>query len=312
MAKNKVSEWSATPANNTDIGGIDIAEGCSPAGINNAIRELMSQVKDMQAGTDSDNFTVGGNLSVTGTADFVGGLATDLPIADGGTGASTASDARTNLGLGTMATQNATAVAITGGSITGITDLLVADGGTGVSALTANNVILGNGTDPVQFVAPGTSGNVLTSNGTTWASSAPTASGLTLLATITTTSGSSQTSSTISLTGYKQVQFIFNKVSASSSSADVRILDGSTNLVVATTSTTASNFLVGFMQLDLGTGVFTCFTQRGSSATPSSNAINPDNIVGGITTFSTSTTAFTFNVSSGSFDAGSILVYGVK
>jgi hypothetical protein len=36
-------------------------------------------------------------------------------------------------GLGTMATQNANAVAITGGSITGITDLAVADGGTGAS-----------------------------------------------------------------------------------------------------------------------------------------------------------------------------------
>ena len=49
----------------------------------------------------------------------------------------------------------------------------VANGGTGVSSLTANNVILGNGTSPVQFVAPSTSGNVLTSNGTTWQSSAP-------------------------------------------------------------------------------------------------------------------------------------------
>lgn len=45
-------------------------------------------------------------------------------------------------------------------------------GGTGQTTLTANNVILGNGTSAVQFVAPGTSGNVLTSNGTTWASSA--------------------------------------------------------------------------------------------------------------------------------------------
>lgn len=68
MPKNKVSEWSATPANNTDIGGINIAEGCAPSGINNAIRELMAQVKDMQSGTDTDNFTVGGNLTVTGTA----------------------------------------------------------------------------------------------------------------------------------------------------------------------------------------------------------------------------------------------------
>jgi hypothetical protein len=70
MPKNKVSEWSATAANNTDIGGINIAEGCAPSGINNAIRELMAQVKDMQTGTDADNFVVGGNLSVSGTATF--------------------------------------------------------------------------------------------------------------------------------------------------------------------------------------------------------------------------------------------------
>jgi hypothetical protein len=67
MPKNKVSEWSATASNNTDIGGINIAEGCAPSGINNAIRELMAQVKDMQSGTDADTFTVGGNLTVSST-----------------------------------------------------------------------------------------------------------------------------------------------------------------------------------------------------------------------------------------------------
>lgn len=72
MPKNKVSEWSSTPSNNTDIGGINIAEGCAPSGINNAIRELMAQVKDMQAGTDADNFVVGGNLTVTGTTTLTG------------------------------------------------------------------------------------------------------------------------------------------------------------------------------------------------------------------------------------------------
>lgn len=54
-----------------------------------------------------------------------------------------------------------------------ITHTPVASGGTGLSTLTANNVILGNGTSAVQFVAPGTSGNVLTSNGTTWTSATP-------------------------------------------------------------------------------------------------------------------------------------------
>lgn len=75
--------------------------------------------------------------------------------------------------LGTMSTQNASNVAITGGSITGITDLAVADGGTGSSSLTANSVMLGNGTSALSgnMVAPSTSGNVLASNGTTWASS---------------------------------------------------------------------------------------------------------------------------------------------
>lgn len=51
------------------------------------------------------------------------------------------------------------------------TGLSAANGGTGRATLTANNVILGNGTSAVNFVAPGTAGNVLTSNGTTWTSS---------------------------------------------------------------------------------------------------------------------------------------------
>ena len=75
---------------------------------------------------------------------------TDLAVADGGTGASTltgyvqgngtaALTASATIpstaitGLGTMAAQAASAVAITGGTITGITDLAVADGGTGAS-----------------------------------------------------------------------------------------------------------------------------------------------------------------------------------
>jgi hypothetical protein len=56
----------------------------------------------------------------------------------------------------------------------------VANGGTGATTLTANNVLLGNGTSAVQVVAPGTTGNVLTSNGTTWQSTTPAASGATV------------------------------------------------------------------------------------------------------------------------------------
>ena len=90
MPKTKISEFSATPGNNTDIDGINIAEGCAPSGINDAIRELMAQLKDFQAGTSGDSF--GGPVPAAS-------LTGQVAISAGGTGASTAAAARTNLGL---------------------------------------------------------------------------------------------------------------------------------------------------------------------------------------------------------------------
>ena len=137
-----------------------------------------------------------------------------LPLANGGTGSSTAAFSGSNItGLnataitaGTIsntrttasssngassiverdATGNFSANVITANSYSGsganLTSLnassvssgtlSAANGGTGQTSLTANNVILGNATSAVQFVAPGTSSNVLTSNGSTWVSQA--------------------------------------------------------------------------------------------------------------------------------------------
>ncbi|WP_051000064.1 hypothetical protein [Sinorhizobium fredii] len=85
---------------------------------------------------------------------------------------------RTTLGLGTMATQAAGAVAITGGSVTGITDLAIADGGTGASTASAARTNLGLviGAD-VQAFDSGlaaiaglavTDGNFIVGNGSAW------------------------------------------------------------------------------------------------------------------------------------------------
>ena len=77
MAKTKISEYDSTASYNTDINSINIDEGCSPSGINNAIRALMSHLKNWQGGLSGDT----------------------LPVASGGTGSTTASAARIALGV---------------------------------------------------------------------------------------------------------------------------------------------------------------------------------------------------------------------
>jgi len=51
MPKNSIRDYSATNSSNTEIQSIDISEGCSPAGINNAIREIMADTADFVSGT---------------------------------------------------------------------------------------------------------------------------------------------------------------------------------------------------------------------------------------------------------------------
>ena len=80
MPKNKLSEYSSTAGDNTDIGGINIAEGMAPSDVNNAMREQMSQLKDFIDGSSGDTITTAkivattatilSGQSVTGTATF--------------------------------------------------------------------------------------------------------------------------------------------------------------------------------------------------------------------------------------------------
>jgi hypothetical protein len=68
MTKAKISEYDAVAANNTDVNGVNIDEGCAPSGMNNMGREIMAALKRFETGADGDSLTVGGNLIVSGTS----------------------------------------------------------------------------------------------------------------------------------------------------------------------------------------------------------------------------------------------------
>jgi hypothetical protein len=111
---------------------------------------------------------VTGNLTGTASNATVLQTARTIAISGGVTGTATSFNGSANITIDATAINVGTATAGT---------LAVARGGTGASTLTAENVIIGNGTSAVKFVAAGTSGNVLTSNGSAWVSQAISAGG---------------------------------------------------------------------------------------------------------------------------------------
>lgn len=100
------------------------------------------------------------DVNITGGT--ISGLSSPIAVADGGTNATTASAARTNLGLGTIATQASDAVAVTGGTISGTIMTLPSYAVSGVpSASPAGQLI---------YVTDGNSGaaTVACSDGSNW------------------------------------------------------------------------------------------------------------------------------------------------
>jgi hypothetical protein len=222
------TKYSLTPADNNSAPPNGAPEGMLPSAVNDTMRDMMSQIRDVGDGIRGGTYTMTAPVitggSITGVA--LSGNTLTNPVITGGSinntpiGASTANTgAFTTLSASSTATLSAltasTALALNGsknvvsvtntgtgnnvlatsptlvtpvlgtpssGTLTSCTDLpivagttgtlSVARGGTGATTLTANNVLLGNGTSAPQVVAPGTSGNVLKSNGTTWTSAA--------------------------------------------------------------------------------------------------------------------------------------------
>ena len=132
MAKSNVSEWDVVADNNITINGININENCPPSAINNAIREMMAQIKMWKDGyTDPisglpvyqsltvQNIDVKGTIDIDGVIKLNGSAGTDGQVLTSKCTSTTPVWA--DLGLGTMAYQNNTSVNIDGGTITGTT-----------------------------------------------------------------------------------------------------------------------------------------------------------------------------------------------
>ena len=64
MAKNKLTEYDSTAANNTDVGGVNLAENSMlPSDVNNAFREVLSHLKDFASGAEAVNAVAVDNSS---------------------------------------------------------------------------------------------------------------------------------------------------------------------------------------------------------------------------------------------------------
>jgi hypothetical protein len=167
-----ITQFNGTIALASGVSGVlPIANGgtgTSSTTFTNLATNVTGTLPIANGGTGSASTTfVNAATNVTGT----------LPIANGGTGSTSTTfvNAATNV-TGTLPIANG-GTGTTSTTFTNLTTnvtgtLPVANGGTGAATLTSNNVLLGAGTSAVTFVAPGSTGNVLTSNGSTWTSAA--------------------------------------------------------------------------------------------------------------------------------------------
>lgn len=246
------------------------------------------------------------------------GVSGTLPVANGGTGVTTStgtgatvratSPALTTPDLGTPSAAtltNATGLPIVAGT-TGT--LSVARGGTGVttSTGTGNTVLSASPAFTGTPTAPTASGGTNTTQLATTAFVQTAVAGvstnsLTLLATLNTTSGTSQTASGLTLTSYKTLYITITGISASTAISTALQLEG-IDLTGSGNFNGTNN--KGFVNIDLTTGIGVPQILRGAANV---GVAIFDSSIG------TGTTSLTFAWNGGhSFDAGQILIYGVK
>lgn len=136
------------------------------------------QVAVANGGTGLASGTSGGILGYTASGTLASSVALTASALVLGGGAGATPTPMASLGTTTTLLHGNAAGAPTFGAVSLTADVTgtlgVANGGTGAATLTSASLLVGAGTSAVTFIAPGSSGNVLTSNGSTWSSAAAT------------------------------------------------------------------------------------------------------------------------------------------
>ena len=184
-------------------------------------------------------------------------------------------------------------------TITGTSNQITVTNGDGVSgnptisAVVASQAEAEAGSDTTKMMTPQRTSQAI----------AALANGMTLLGTLTTTSGSTQTLSSLTLTNYKLLYLDFNGVSHNSGTSQT-ISFGSAQIAQGVS---AANAVYGFANVSLASGLSTSVVSRNTLPT-ASNSEGTNALTG----YSTATTSVSLTVSGGTFDAGSVRVYGVR
>jgi hypothetical protein len=151
MSQQNANAVNITGGSISGITDLALADGGTGASTAAGARTSLELGNIAVMNTSNVAFTGGTMNNVFITGGEITGLIVPMAVADGGTGANAAAGARTNLGLGTMAVQNANNVAITGGSIIGLSTVIaVVDGGTGANTATDARTNLGLGSIATQ------------------------------------------------------------------------------------------------------------------------------------------------------------------